>query len=318
MVRVAITGAAGNIAYSLLPLILTRLFSGRSLEFRLLDLESQRPRLEGVGMELEDLASDRLKSLILTSDEEEAFDQADWVLMLGAYPRQEGMERRDLLARNGAIFKRQGALIGAYASSGVQVVVVGNPCNTNAMIAAHAAHTLPPEAFTAMMMLDHNRARSMLAQLIGCQPHDVEGLAIWGNHSSTMVAEAEEIFVHGVPYQIDPNRLYHDWLPAVQERGAAIIAKRGLSSAASAAWALCDHIELLTAQETGVFSVAVHATGVYGTTPGTWVSLPHRKRKGRLCLEERVLSDRLQASFARSVQELAEEREACRALGLLS
>ena len=281
--RVAVTGAAGQIGYSLLPRIAAgEMFgAGQPVILQLLEIPADGPQkaMTGVAMELDDCAFPLLAGMTLHDDPNEAFGDADWCLLVGSKPRGPGMERADLLKDNGAIFVGQGRAIDDNAADGCRTVVVGNPCNTNCMIAANQASRLPAENFTAMTRLDQNRAATQLAQKAGVPVTDVENLIIYGNHSPTMFADFQNATIGGRPAAevIDDDAwLKEEFLPTVGKRGAAIIDARGLSSAASAANALVDHVRDLHAPADAIHSVAVRSDGSYGFAEGVWASVPVR------------------------------------------
>jgi malate dehydrogenase len=261
-VHVTVTGAAGQVGYALV----FRIASGQLLGpdtpvvLRMLDIEPALPALEGVAMELQDSAFPLLSDTVVTADAETAFDGASWALLVGAMPRREGMERGDLLAANGGIFGPQGRAIAARAASDVRVLVVGNPCNTNCLIARSNAPDIPAEHWFAMTRLDENRARAQLAKRAGVPVSQVTNMAIWGNHSATQYPDAFNARIGGrpVPEVIgDQDWLRGEFISIVQKRGAAIIAARKLSSAGSAAAAVIDSVNAIAG----------------GTAPGDWTSL---------------------------------------------
>jgi malate dehydrogenase len=281
--RVAVTGAAGQIGYSLLPRIAAGEMFGKDqpLILQLLEIpvEKVQEAMKGVAMELDDCAFPLLRDMVLTGDPEVAFKDADWCLLVGSKPRGPGMERADLLKDNGKIFVEQGQAIDKVAADGCRVAVVGNPCNTNVMIAAAQAKRLPPERFTAMTRLDQNRAETQLAKKAGVPVTEVDDLVIFGNHSPTMFADFGNATIGGRPVTeviTDRAWLENDFLPTVGKRGAAIIAARGLSSAASAANALIDHVRSLVTPSDDVHSIAVSSEGRYGFDEGVWASMPVR------------------------------------------
>ncbi len=281
--RVAVTGAAGQIGYSLLPRIAAGEMFGKDqpLVLQLLEIpvEKVQEAMKGVAMELDDCAFPLLTDMVLTGDPEVAFKDADWCLLVGSKPRGPGMERADLLKDTGKIFVEQGQAIDAVAADGCRVAVVGNPCNTNVMIAAAQAKRLPPERFTAMTRLDQNRAETQLAKKAGVAVTEVDDLVIFGNHSPTMFADFGNATIGGRPVTeviTDRAWLENDFLPTVGKRGAAIIAARGLSSAASAANALIDHVRSLVTPGDDVHSIAVNSEGRYGFDEGVWASMPVR------------------------------------------
>jgi malate dehydrogenase len=281
--RVAVTGAAGQIGYSLLPRIAAGEMFGKDqpLVLQLLEIpvEKVQEAMKGVAMELDDCAFPLLTDMVLTGDPEVAFKDADWCLLVGSKPRGPGMERADLLKDNGRIFVEQGKAIDTVAADGCRVAVVGNPCNTNVMIAASQAKRLPAERFTAMTRLDQNRAETQLAKKAGVAVTEVDDLIIFGNHSPTMFADFGNATIGGRPVTeviTDRAWLENDFLPTVGKRGAAIIAARGLSSAASAANALIDHVRALVTPGDDVHSIAVSSEGRYGFDEGVWASMPVR------------------------------------------
>ena len=269
-VSVAVTGAAGQIGYALLFRIASgQMFGpGTRVELRLLELEAALPALDGVVMELEDCAFPLLDGVVTTSDADEAFRGANWALLVGAVPRRQGMERKDLLTINGGIFTGQGEAIGRNAADDARVLVVGNPCNTNALIgsAAAARQGMPLDRWFAMTMLDENRGRTQLAQKAGVPVDEVRDLAIWGNHSATQFPDFYHATVGGraVTDAIDEAWLQGDFISTVQQRGAAIIAARGQSSAASAANAVIDTVRSITQPSGAIFSSAISAPASRG------------------------------------------------------
>jgi len=280
--RIAVTGAAGQVGYALL----TRLASGEvfgpqtPVTLQLLELESALPALSGVIMELEDCAFPTLAGVTATADPRVAFDGVSWALMLAAIPRRAGQARGDLLSVNAKIFKPLGEALNARAASDVRALVVGNPCNTNAYVAHRNAPDIPADRWFAMTALDHNRARSALANKAGVNVADVRGLAIWGNHSSTMYPDYPNATIGGRPaMQVvgDDAWFANHFTPLVQNRGAAIIAARGQSSAASAANAVISSVRAITAG-TGddCMSLALVSRGQYGVPEGLVFSYPVR------------------------------------------
>jgi len=280
--KIAVTGAAGQIGYALLPRIASGAMFGPETPIILQLLEAPVEKaikaLEGVAMELEDCAFPLLKNMLLTDDPKVAFAEANWCLLVGAKPRGPGMERSDLLQDNGKIFTAQGTIIDQVAADDARIVVVGNPANTNCMIAASCARRLPPERFTAMVRLDQNRAQTQLAKKAGCDLTDITDIYIFGNHSPTMFPAFANAKIRGLPLpQVITERAWLEttFCETVGKRGAAIIAARGASSAASAANALIDHVrDLVTPGR--VHSVAVKSCGAYGFDPNVWAGLPVR------------------------------------------
>jgi malate dehydrogenase len=282
-VHVAVTGAAGQIGYA----ILFRIASGQMLGpdqpvvLRLLEIEPALKALDGVAMELDDCAFPLLADVVATSDARKAFEGVSWALLVGAFPRKEGMERRDLLETNGKIFKPQGQALAAGAAKDVRILVVGNPCNTNCLIARSNAREIPAERWFAMTRLDQNRARSQLAKKAGVPVEQVTNVAIWGNHSATQFPDARNAKISGRPaYDViqDHAWLHGDFLSTVQKRGAAIIKARGLSSAASAAnAAIGSVVSIRTATPAGdCASLAVVSKGEYGVPEGLQFGFPVR------------------------------------------
>ncbi|HNO22106.1 MAG TPA: malate dehydrogenase, partial [Leptospiraceae bacterium] len=250
-VKVAVTGAAGQIGYSLLFRIASGQMFGQdtAVELQLLELEAALPALKGVVMELDDCAFPLLQKVTVTSDLDTAFNNINWALLVGSVPRKAGMERGDLLKINGGIFTKQGKSIEAKAANDVRVLVVGNPCNTNCLIAMNNAKGVPSSRWFALTKLDENRAKTQLAQKAGVQVSDVSNLAIWGNHSATQYPDFYNAKISGKPATDlikDTEWLKGDFISTVQKRGAAIIAARGASSAASAANAVVDTVRQIT------------------------------------------------------------------------
>ena len=284
-VRVAVTGAAGQIGYALLFRIASGQMFGadRAVRLQLLELPAALPALEGVRLELDDCAFPLLESVLCTSDTDEAFAGADWALLVGAVPRREGMERKDLLGINGGIFTGQGEAIARNAADACRVLVVGNPCNTNALIGSTAAarHGMPRDRWFAMTMLDESRGRSSLAARAGVPVSTVADLAIWGNHSSTQFPDAWHATIDGQPAPEaigDDSWLEGDFIAGVQQRGAAIIKARGQSSAASAANAVIDSVRNITQPSGQTFSAAIPApaSGGYDVPEGLVFGYPLR------------------------------------------
>ena len=280
-IRIAVTGAAGQIGYSLLPRIAAgEMFgSDAKVTLQLLEIPPALEALRGVAMELDDCAFPLLDEIIVTSNPEEAFKDANLCLLVGSKPRGPGMERSDLLKDNGKIFVGQGKAIAENAADDCRVVVVGNPCNTNCMIAASQSERFDNSRFTAMTRLDQNRAVSMLAKKAGVLIEKVRGLAIFGNHSPTMFPDYSNTLISGesaVNSIGDENWLKNEYIPAVGKRGAAIIKARGLSSAASAANALINHVQSLYTVSDEIHSIVVCSEGQYGFAKGVWAGMPVR------------------------------------------
>ena len=281
-VRVTITGAAGNIGYALAFRVAAGDMLGpdQPVILQLLEITPALDALKGVAMELNDCAFPLLRGLVTTDDANVAFKDCDYALLVGARPRGPGMERKDLLAANGAIFGPQGKALNDHASRHVKVLVVGNPANTNALIAQAAAPDLNPRNFTAMTRLDHNRALSQLAEKTGTHSTDIAKMTIWGNHSSTQYPDISHATVQGKAAKgLVEDSWYKDtFIPVVQQRGAAIIKARGASSAASAASAAIDHMRSWALGTDGDdwVSMAVPSDGSYGIAPGIIFSYPCR------------------------------------------
>jgi malate dehydrogenase len=325
-VHVTVTGAAGQIGYSLL----FRIASGQLLGpdtpivLRLLEIEPAMKALEGVVMELDDCAFPLLADIEATSSLDQAFTNTSWALLVGSIPRKAGMERGDLLNVNGGIFKPQGRAIAANASSDVRVLVVGNPCNTNCLIARSNAPEVPADRWFAMTRLDQNRAETQLAKKAGVPVTDVKNLAIWGNHSATQFPDFANATVGGVatPEVIsDRDWLRGDFITTVQKRGAAIIEARGASSAASAANAAIDTVVSLTTSTPAgdCVSVGVTSTGQYGVPEGLTFGFPVvADGQGNWSVKEDFLIDEFAAGRIKvTTDELLAEREDVRALGLV-
>ena len=320
-VRVAVTGAAGQIGYALLFRICSGAAFGpdTKVSLHLLELEAALPALDGVRMELEDCAFPLLDAIVCTSDTDEAFAGANWALLVGAVPRREGMERKDLLSINGGIFTGQGTAIARNAADDCRVLVVGNPCNTNALIGSTAAarHGMPKDRWFAMTMLDESRGRSQLAAKAGVPVSEVRDLAIWGNHSSTQFPDAWHATIGGrlAPDVIgDEEWLRGEFITSVQQRGAAIIKARGQSSAASAANAVIDTVRNV-AQPTGEqFSsaIAAPAGGGYEVPEGLVYGYPLRATApGGVEIVQGIEHDEFARSrIAATTAELLEERAA--------
>lgn len=323
-VTVTITGAAGQIGYALLFRIASgdMLGPGTPVRLRLLEIPQAVKAAEGTAMELADCAFPLLESVDIHDDARAAFDGTNVALLVGARPRGPGMERGDLLEANGGIFGPQGQAINAGAASDVRVLVVGNPANTNALIAAAHAPDVPAERFTAMTRLDHNRALSQLAAKTGSRVSDIARMTIWGNHSATQYPDVFHATVAGRPAHelVEQHWIEHSFIPTVAKRGAAIIEARGASSAASAANAAIDHVRswVLGTPEDDWTSAAVVSDGSYGVPEGLVTSYPVVSRAGSWEIVQGLDLDAFSRRLIdRSVAELADERDAVRELGLL-
>jgi malate dehydrogenase len=316
-VRVAVTGAAGQIGYSLLFRIASGDMLGKDqpVILQLLEITPALKALEGVVMELNDCAFPLLHGVVTSDQASVAFKDADYALLVGSRPRGPGMERKDLLEANGAIFTAQGKALNDNASRNVKVLVVGNPANTNALIAMKNAPDLKPEQFTAMTRLDHNRAISQLASKTGAQVSDVKKMIIWGNHSSTQVPDLHHATVSGknATDLIDAAWTKDTFIPTVQKRGAAIIDARGASSAASAANAAVDHMRswALGTPEGDWTSMGIPSTGHYDVTKDLLYSFPVTVKNGQISVVEGLaVNDFIRERMKATETELAEEKAA--------
>lgn len=320
-VQIAVTGAAGQISYALLFRLIAGDLLGEDqpIVLRLLEVPEAIGAVEGVNMELIDCASPLLEDVVISSDPEVAFKDADIAFLVGARPRGPGMERQDLLQVNAAIFSVQGKALDAAAKRSVKVLVVGNPANTNALIAQRNAPGLSPRNFTAMTRLDHNRAVSQLALQTGHLVRDVRHVTIWGNHSSTQHPDLSHALVSGQPALELVERAWYEnsFIPTVQQRGAAVIQARGKSSAASAAHAALGHMHTWvhgTAADDWV-SMAVYSDGSYGVEPGLISSFPVTTQDGEFQIVQGLaLDDFTRQRIGASVAELATERDMVRHL----
>jgi malate dehydrogenase len=315
-VKVAVTGAAGQIGYAILPRIASGELFGHDtkVDLHLLEITPVLPALEGVVMEIDDCAFPQLNNIVVTDDAKVAFDGINWALFIGSKPRSKGMERGDLIRENGPIFVGQGQAL-ARAASDVRVAVIGNPANTNCLIAMNNAKDIPSERFSALTRLDQNRAYAQLAQKAGVTVNAVSNVTIWGNHSATQYPDAENAKINGQPAMdvIDD----HDWLrgefiSTVQKRGAAIIAARGLSSAMSAANGALDHVKsfLHKTPQGDWFSAAVPSDGSYGIDEGLIFSFPLTSdgAGGYAIVQDLSWSDFAQEKIAETLNELRDEK----------
>jgi malate dehydrogenase len=325
-VRVAVTGAAGQIGYALLFRIASGAMLGPDtpVELRLLEVTQAVKAAEGTAMELDDCAFPLLAGLEISDDPEVAFDAVNYALLVGARPRGPGMERRDLLEANGGIFKPQGRALNAHAASDVRILVVGNPANTNALITLSNAPDIPRERFSAMMRLDHNRAKAQLAAKAGASVAGVTNMTVWGNHSATQYPDIFNAKIDGsnaAEVVADQAWLEGEFLPTVQKRGAAIIAARGASSAASAANAAIDHMRdwALGTPDGDWVSMAIVSDGShYGVPEGIVAGFPVTCADGDFTVVEGLeINDFSRERIDRTAAELGDEREAVAGLGLL-
>lgn len=324
-VKVAVTGAAGQIGYALLFRIASGQMFGpeTEVELQLLELEGALPALKGVGMELDDCAFPLLRNIVMTSDVNVAFKDANWVICVGSVPRKDGMERADLLKINGGVFTAQGQAIAKNAAPDVRVFVVGNPCNTNCLIAMNNAKGVPSDRFFAMTTLDENRAKSQLAQKAGVPVAHITNMTIWGNHSATQYPDFTNAKIGGKAASsviTDHDWLKGDFIKTVQQRGAAIIKARGASSAASAANAVVDGIRnLVTETPAGeTFSMCLASKGQYGVDAGLIFSFPCRVEKGTLkVIEGMNLDEFSKEKFKATLEELRGERDSVKSMNLI-
>jgi malate dehydrogenase len=324
-VKVAVTGAAGQIGYA----ILFRIASGQLLgadtpvHLSLLEIPAAVKAAEGTAMELDDCAFPLLAGVDIYDDPNQAFDGVNVALLVGARPRSKGMERADLLEANGGIFKPQGEALNAHAASDVKVLVVGNPANTNCLIAQSNAPDIPHQRFTAMMRLDHNRAIAQVANKTGAAVSDVANMTIWGNHSASQYPDVFHAKVKGSPAAEtigDQSWIEDHFIPTVQKRGAAIIEARGASSAASAANAAIEHVHdwVLGTPEGDWVSMAIPSDGTYGIEEGIFCGYPCTCAGGEYTVVEGLELDEFSRSrIDASVAELADERESVKQLGLI-
>ncbi|MFD7183360.1 malate dehydrogenase [Streptomyces sp. NPDC056637] len=325
-VNVTVTGAAGQIGYALLFRIASGQLLGADVpvNLRLLEITPALKAAEGTAMELDDCAFPLLQNIEISDDPNVAFDGANVALLVGARPRTKGMERGDLLSANGGIFKPQGKAINDNAADDIKVLVVGNPANTNALIAQAAAPDVPADRFTAMTRLDHNRALTQLAKKTGTTVADIKRLTIWGNHSATQYPDIFQASVAGKPaieaIGGDERWLADDFIPTVAKRGAAIIEARGASSAASAANAAIDHVHTWVngTAEGDWTSMGIPSDGSYGVPEGLISSFPVTTKDGKYEIVQGLdINEFSRARIDASVKELEEERAAVRELGLI-
>ena len=324
-VRVAVTGAAGQIGYSLVFRIASGAMLGpdQPVVLQLLEIPPAMGALDGVAMELDDCAFPLLAGLELSDDPGTAFNGANVALLVGSRPRSKGMERQDLLEANGAIFTGQGRSLNDHAADDLRVLVIGNPANTNCLIAMNSAPDVPDERFTAMMRLDHNRALTQVAQKLGTSVNDVSRMTIWGNHSATQYPDLVHCEVPGgtAAAVIDDQAwLEGDFIPTVQQRGAAVIEARGASSAASAANAAIDHVhDWMSGTPDGDWvSMGVPSDGSYGVPEGLLCGFPVTCADGAYEVVQGLeIDDFSRARIDASIAELASERDMVRDLGLI-
>ena len=321
-IRVAVTGAAGNIGYALVFRIASGAMFGpdQPVALNLIEIPPAVDALTGVVMELDDCAFPLLKGVVATTDLNEGFKDVNWALLVGSVPRKVGMERADLLGINGKVFTGQGQAIAANAAKDVRILVVGNPCNTNCLIAMNNASGIPKDRFYAMTMLDENRAKTQLAQKAGVNITAVTNMTIWGNHSATQYPDFYSAQINGesaATVIADEEWLKNKFIPTVQKRGAAIIAARGASSAASAANGIVDSVRKLTHDTPAgdSFSMCICSDGSYGTSKGLITSMPCRVDGGELSVVQGLeITPFSRDKIDQTVQELEEERTAVKDL----
>lgn len=324
-VKVAITGAAGQIGYALLFRIASGDMFGHDtdIDLHLLELKDTLPSLKGVIMELEDCAFPLLRNIVPTSDLNEGMKDVNWAILVGAVPRKEGMERSDLLKINGKIFTSQGRAINDNAADDVRVLVVGNPCNTNCLIAMNNAPDVPNDRFYAMTMLDEKRARAQLAKKADVPVTEVKNMNIWGNHSSTQYPDFYNATINSKPaIEVIGNEswLQKDFVEVIQKRGAEVIKARGASSAASAANAIIGSVSSLVNDTVGLetFSMCLCSEGQYGVDEGLIFSFPCRTENGELVVVEGIQqNDYGKKKIQATLEELQHERDAVKELGLI-
>ena len=321
-IRVAVTGAAGNIGYALLFRIASGAMFGpdQPVALNLIEIQPALQALKGVVMELDDCAFPLLKDVVATTDLDEGFKDVNWACLVGSVPRKAGMERADLLSINGKVFTGQGKAIARNAAADVRILVVGNPCNTNCLIAMNNAEGVPNDRWFAMTMLDENRAKTQLAQKAGVDVTEVTNKTIWGNHSATQYPDFYSALIGGKSAAEvigDETWFKDEFIPNVQKRGAAIIAARGSSSAASAANGIVDAVrKIVTPTPTGdSISMCICSDGSYGTTPGLITSLPVRSDGRKIEVVQGIeINEFSRAKIDATIQELKDEREAVKDL----
>ena len=309
MAKIVVTGAAGNIAYSLLWRIAAGdVFGDEPVELTLLEIPDAMRAAEGTAMELADSALPLVRSIDVTDDAKKAFDGAEAAFLVGAKPRGKGESRADMLAANGRIFIAQGNAINAGAADGVRVLVVGNPANTNAYIASKAAPDVPKDRFNALMRLDHNRAQSMLADRLQVPSRSIERLVVWGNHSDTQFPDVTYASADGAPVEVERDWYTEEFIPRVAKRGAEIIEVRGKSSAASAASAAVDHMRDWVQGTSGRWAtVALPSTGEYGVDDGLVFGFPATSDGTWHIVEGLELNDDQRARLDANIEALREE-----------
>lgn len=311
---ISVTGAAGRLAYAFIfELASGAVFGSDTLiHLKLVDLPGKTDILTGIKMEIEDCSFRNIASVTFHEQEPDAYRDADWCVLIGAKPRGPGMERSDLLAQNASIFKDQGQLINSVCNSDTKIIVVGNPCNTNALIVNKYTPNIPSKNIFALMTLDENRAKALLAEHLNVKAHEISNLIIYGNHSSTMYPDAFNAKVNGLKIQdLDKEWVFNMFVPKVQNRGAEIISKLGMSSAASAGKSVCDFIRTIESRSKQLFSAACISDGEYGSAVGTFFSAPYMYYNDELTAHPSIHhSPDAQRLIENSINEIAEEAKA--------
>ena len=310
--NITITGAAGNIAYSLIFRILSNppFKDTDKINFRLLDISQSQKSLMGLKYEIEDCAFESLENLLITDDPELAFTDADYILMVGAKPRSKGMERSDLILDNAEIFRSQAQIVNDVCSKKTKIVIVGNPANTNALIMNYNTPKIPNENITSLMKLDQNRAKSILATKLDERVENIKNMVIWGNHSTTQVPDLYNCVIPSKEISLEHSWIHDTFIPRVQKRGGEIIEFRGLSSAASAASAIYDHIYVLEFGSDDCEALGVLSTGEYNISPDLMFSFPLTINDGTFTVIDNLdINDSLTALIKQTEEELLKERE---------
>ncbi len=310
--NITITGAAGNIAYSLIFRILSNppFKDTDKINIRLLDISQSQKSLMGLKYEIEDCAFESLENLLITDDPELAFTDADYILMVGAKPRSKGMERSDLILDNAEIFRSQAQIVNEVCSKKTKIVIVGNPANTNALIMNYNTPKIPNENITSLMKLDQNRAKSILATKLDERVENIKNMVIWGNHSTTQVPDLYNCVIPSKEISLEHSWIHDTFIPRVQKRGGEIIEFRGLSSAASAASAIYDHIYVLEFGSDDCEALGVLSTGEYNISPDLMFSFPLTINDGTFTVIDNLdINDSLTALIKQTEEELLKERE---------
>lgn len=310
--NITITGAAGNIAYSLIFRILSNppFKDTDKINFRLLDISQSQKSLMGLKYEIEDCAFESLENLLITDDPELAFTDADYILMVGAKPRSKGMERSDLILDNAEIFRSQAQIVNDVCSKKTKIVIVGNPANTNALIMNYNTPKIPNENITSLMKLDQNRAKSILATKLDERVENIKNMVIWGNHSTTQVPDLYNCIIPSKEISLEHSWIHDTFIPRVQKRGGEIIEFRGLSSAASAASAIYDHIYVLEFGSDDCEALGVLSTGEYNISPDLMFSFPLTINGGTFTVIDNIdINDSLIALIKQTEEELLKERD---------